>query len=339
MQPERQLLIRSLFDEYIEMYASRDGRLTSRFSKDFSGYTGGGEFLVSDRNEWVKITRLDFSQVTGRIRIQLLDLVMQNISDEVVAVTSLFHIHLPVPEPVLSRKAARLVLIFRLEGEDWKIVHSGISIPFLKPDDGEVYPIKGLRESNRELESLVEERTQALEEANTKLEILSNTDWLTAIPNRRNFDHVLVEEWNRAQRCGPPVALILIDVDLFKHFNDQYGHLAGDNCLNKIARALTQAVQRAGDLVARYGGEEFAVLLPNTGEKDAVHVAQRILDYIRSLAMPHVETSPGIVTVSLGVVSLAPSKRYVPEDLVRQADSALYRAKHAGRNCIKSSTG
>jgi diguanylate cyclase (GGDEF)-like protein len=264
---------------------------------------------------------------------------MQNISDEVVAVTSLFHIHLPVPEPVLSRKAARLVLIFRLEGEDWKIVHSGISIPFLKPDDGEVYPIKGLRESNRELESLVEERTQALEEANTKLEILSNTDWLTAIPNRRNFDHVLVEEWNRAQRCGPPVALILIDVDLFKHFNDQYGHLAGDNCLNKIARALTQAVQRAGDLVARYGGEEFAVLLPNTGEKDAVHVAQRILDDIRSLAMPHVETSPGIVTVSLGVVSLAPSKRYVPEDLVRQADSALYRAKHAGRNCIKSSTG
>jgi diguanylate cyclase (GGDEF)-like protein len=339
MQPERQLLIRSLFDEYIEMYASRDGRLTSRFSKDFSGYTGGGEFLVSDRNEWVKITRLDFSQVTGRIRIQLLDLVMQNISDEVVAVTSLFHIHLPVPEPVLSRKAARLVLIFRLEGEDWKIVHSGISIPFLKPDDGEVYPIKGLRESNRELESLVEERTQALEEANTKLEILSNTDWLTAIPNRRNFDHVLVEEWNRAQRCGPPVALILIDVDLFKHFNDQYGHLAGDNCLNKIARALTQAVQRAGDLVARYGGEEFAVLLPNTGEKDAVHVAQRILDDIRSLAMPHVETSPGIVTVSLGVVSLAPSKRYVPEDLVRQADSALYRAKHAGRNCMKSSTG
>jgi diguanylate cyclase (GGDEF)-like protein len=339
MQPERQLLIRSLFDEYIEMYASRDDRLTSRFSKDFSGYTGGGEFLVSDRNEWVKITRLDFSQVTGRIRIQLLDLVMQNISDEVVAVTSLFHIHLPVPEPVLSRKAARLVLIFRLEGEDWKIVHSGISIPFLKPDDGEVYPIKGLRESNRELESLVEERTQALEEANTKLEILSNTDWLTAIPNRRNFDHVLVEEWNRAQRCGPPVALILIDVDLFKHFNDQYGHLAGDNCLNKIARALTQAVQRAGDLVARYGGEEFAVLLPNTGEKDAVHVAQRILDDIRSLAMPHVETSPGIVTVSLGVVSLAPSKRYVPEDLVRQADSALYRAKHAGRNCMKSSTG
>jgi hypothetical protein len=119
MRPERQFLIRSLFDEYIEMYASRDDRLTSRFSDDFSGYTGGGEFLVSDRNEWVKITRLDFSQVTGRIRIQLLDLVMQDISDDVVAVTALFHIHLPVPEEVLSREAARLELIFRLEGEDW----------------------------------------------------------------------------------------------------------------------------------------------------------------------------------------------------------------------------
>jgi len=228
------------------------------------------------------------------------------------------------------------VLVFRREGEDWKIVHSGISIPYLNVGEDEVYPIKGLRESNRELESLVEERTQVLEDANSKLEILSNTDWLTAIANRRNFDSVLAREWNRAQRCGPPVALILLDVDLFKHFNDQYGHLAGDECLNKMARALSHAAQRAGDLVARYGGEEFAVLLPNTSADDALHVAQRILDDIRSLAIPHAETSPGIVTVSLGVVSLAPSKRHAPQDLVQQADSALYQAKYAGRNCVRS---
>jgi diguanylate cyclase (GGDEF)-like protein len=336
MRPERQLLIRSLFDEYIEMYTSRDDRLTARFSDDFSGYTGGGDFLVKERDEWVKITRLDFSQVTGRIRIELLDLVMRDISDDVVFVSALFHIHLPIPEQILSREAARLVLAFRLEGEDWKIVHSGISIPYRGVGEDEVYPLEGLRESNRELESLVEERTLALEEANSRLEILSNTDWLTAIANRRNFDQVLEREWSRAQRLDGNVALILLDVDCFKHFNDQYGHLAGDDCLNKIACVLTHAAQRSADLVARYGGEEFAVLLPNSSGNDAMHVARRILDDIRSLGIPHAETSHGIVTISLGIVSLAPSKRYLPEDLVRQADLALYRAKDAGRNCVRS---
>ena len=338
MRPERQLLIRSLFDEYIEMYASRDDRLTARFSDDFSGYTGSGDFLVKDRDEWVKITRLDFSQVTGHIRIELLDLGMQDISDDVAIVTALFHIHLPIPEHILSRETVRLVLAFRQEGEDWKIVHCCFSVPYLGVGEGEVYPIKGLHERYDELESLVEERTRALEEANSKLEILSNTDWLTAIANRRNFDHILANEWNRAQRFGSSVALILVDVDHFKHFNDQYGHLAGDDCLNKIARVLTCAARRAADLVARYGGEEFAILLPSSSGDDAMHVARRILDDIRSLGIPHAETSHGIVTVSLGVVGLAPSNQCVPEDLVRQADLALYRAKHAGRNCVKSST-
>jgi diguanylate cyclase (GGDEF)-like protein len=338
MRPDRQLLIRSLFDEYIEMYASRDDRLTARFSDDFSGYTGSGDFLVKDRDEWVKITRLDFSQVPGQIRIELLDLGMQDISDDVAVVTALFHIHLPIPEHILSREAVRLVLAFRLEGEDWKIVHCCFSVPYLRAGEGEVFPIKGLNQRYHELESLVEERTWALEEANRKLEILSNTDWLTAIANRRNFDHILAKEWNRAQRFGSSVALILIDVDDFKHFNDRYGHLAGDDSLNKIARALTHAARRAADLVARYGGEEFAVLLPNSSGDDAMHVARRILDNVRSLGIPHVQTSHRIVTVSLGAVSLAPSKRCVPADLVRQADLALYRAKHAGRDCVKSST-
>lgn len=98
MRPERQQLIRSLFDEYIEMYASRDDRLTTRFSENFSGYTGGGDFLVKDPLEWVKITRQDFSQVPGRIRIEILDLLLQDISNDVVVVTAFFHIHLPVPD-------------------------------------------------------------------------------------------------------------------------------------------------------------------------------------------------------------------------------------------------
>ena len=155
-------LLRSLFDEYIEMYASRDDRLTTHFSQNFSGYTGGGDFLVKDRDEWKKITRQDFAQVTERIRIEMLDLSMQDITDDVVVATALFHIHLPIPDHILSREKVRLVLIFRREGEEWKIVHSGISVPYGLVRDGEVYPINGLHERNRELEILVGERTAEL---------------------------------------------------------------------------------------------------------------------------------------------------------------------------------
>lgn len=338
MRSERQILIRSMFDEYIEMYAARDDRLTARFSENFSGFTGGGDFLVKDRDEWMKITRQDFAQVPGRIRIEMLDLSMQDISDEVVVVTAFFHIHLPFPDHILSRETARLALVFRLETGDWKIVHSGISIPYYLVRKGEVYPIKGLYERNRELETLVEERTRELEEANNKLEVLSNTDGLTGIANRRQFDFTLAQEWKRAQRDGTILALVMLDVDLFKHFNDHYGHLAGDDCLQALAGALVKAGRRAGELVARYGGEEFVVLLPDTSGADALKAARRMQDEVWSLALPHVEASPGIVTFSLGVASMTPSRDHVPEDLVRRADTALYRAKAAGRNCLQSTT-
>lgn len=162
--PDRHRLIRALFDQYIELYASRDNRLTTLFSENFSGYTGGGSVLVTDRDEWVRITRQDFSEVPGSIRIDMQDVALQDLSDQVVAVTAFFNIHLPVPENVLSREVARLVLIFRREGEDWKIVHSGISIPYHLVQDGEVYPLNSLQERNRVLEALVEERTRELNE-------------------------------------------------------------------------------------------------------------------------------------------------------------------------------
>lgn len=170
---DRQRQIRSLFDEYIEMYASRDDRLTERFSENFSGYTGGGNFLVKDRDEWVKITRQDFSQVQGRIRIEMLDFSMQDICDSAVVVTAFFHIHLPLPDHILSREVARLVLIFRLEGDNWKIVHSGISIPYHLVQDGEVYPLKSLQERNSALEALVAARTHALHESEALYRLLT----------------------------------------------------------------------------------------------------------------------------------------------------------------------
>lgn len=336
MRPEREQLIRSLFDEYIEMYASRDDRLTARFSENFSGYAGSSDRLVKDRDEWIAVTRLDFAQVPGRIGIEMLDLALQDLGDDVVAVTAFFHIHLPLPDQILARETARLALVFRREGEDWKIAHSGISIPFGLAQHGEVYPMNRLHERNRRLEALVEERTQALKVANDQLDALSNTDALTGIANRRSFDRMLAQEWVRGERRGMPLALIMLDVDLFKHYNDHYGHLAGDLCLQTLARALVRAGRRAGELAARYGGEEFAVLLPETSAHEALEAARRIRHEVGALALPHALTSPGNVTVSLGVASLVPSRHVVAEELVRRADAALYRAKMAGRDRIEA---
>jgi len=187
LRSNRQSEIRSLFDEYIEQYASRDDGLTNKFSENFSGYTGGGNFLVKDRAEWKKITRQDFAQVTERIRIEMVDISMQDISQDVVVTTAFFHIHLPGPEHVLSREMARLVLIFRLEDEGWKIVHSGISIPYHLVQEGEVYPLKGLQERNNALEALVEKRTKELRESESLYRLLTEETLDVAWKTDRNL--------------------------------------------------------------------------------------------------------------------------------------------------------
>ncbi len=155
------------------MYASRDQRLTMRFSDNFSGYTGGGNFLVQSKAEWQEITRQDFAQVPRPIDIDMLDLVIQDLSDDVVAATALFNIRLPLGEPSLSREAVRLSLVFRREDNDWKITHSGISPPDHLVQRGEIYPLKGLTERNHELEMQLKERTRELEEATLKLDALN----------------------------------------------------------------------------------------------------------------------------------------------------------------------
>ncbi|MBI5519443.1 MAG: diguanylate cyclase [Desulfovibrio sp.] len=331
---ERHQLIRALFDEYIALYAGRDDRLTAKFSDCFSGFTGGGDFLVKDRAAWVDITRQDFAQVPDSLRIELLDISMQDLAEDVVTVTGFFHIHLPIKDHILSQETARLLLIFRQEHGRWMIVNSTISIPYHLVEDGEVYPLKNLHDRNRELETVIEERTRALAEANAKLERLSNTDGLTGIANRRHFDAMLAQEWNRARRSGTPLGLILLDVDHFKHYNDESGHVAGDFCLKALAEAMVRAERRSGRLAARYGGEEFAMLLPDTDLRGALETARRIQAEVWKLAMSHPQSETGIVTVSLGVASCVPVESMAAENFVREADSALYAAKRQGRNRI-----
>lgn len=162
MHPDRQHTIRGLFQSYIEMYAGRDDRLTERFSQNFSGYTGSGDALTHSLDDWIKITRQDFAQVPGRIRIEMLDLSLQDLSDDVVMATASFHIHLPSGGDVLSKRVARLSLVFRLEEGGWMIVHSGISVPYQRAKAGEIYPLSSLEIKNDMLRTLVAERTQEL---------------------------------------------------------------------------------------------------------------------------------------------------------------------------------
>lgn len=173
MHPERQRKIRELFDDYIEMYAARDDRLTARFSQSFTGYSGSDSRLIRDREEWVRITRQDFAQVPGRIRIEMLDLALQDLRNDVVVATACFHIHLPSSVHQLAKEVARLVLIFRLEGADWLIAHCSYSIPYQSVQDGEVFPLQSLKEQNSALQALVAERTQALQESQALYRLLT----------------------------------------------------------------------------------------------------------------------------------------------------------------------
>jgi len=169
IQPQDEPVLRQLLDDYLRMYAGRDDRLTAFFSENFSGFTGGGGFLVKDVAEWIGITRQDFAQVKDPIRLELKDVALQSLSATVAVATSFFKIHLPIKDHVLSRETARLVLIFRKESAGWKIAHSSISIPYNLVQEGEVYPLKSLVERNQALEELAAERTGQLSEANARL--------------------------------------------------------------------------------------------------------------------------------------------------------------------------
>jgi two-component system chemotaxis family response regulator WspR len=181
---------------------------------------------------------------------------------------------------------------------------------------------KALRETQRQLE-----------ESNAELKRLSSLDGLTGIANRRRFDEYLDEEWRRAQRNNSFLAMILIDIDYFKTYNDNYGHQSGDDTLKQVAATLKNTVQRPGDLVARYGGEEFVVVLPSTDLAGTLVVAERLRATIEALQIPHVLSQcTNVITISLGAVSMRPPVNGVPADIISEADKALYAAKKGGRN-------
>ncbi len=208
---------------------------------------------------------------------------------------------------------------------------------------GDDYLIKPVSEAvlNAKLKAMqrIAEMRRELAAANAKLRQLSEIDGLTGIANRRRFDYAYAREYRRSLRDRQPLSLVMVDIDHFKRFNDQYGHPAGDKCLKRIAETLEQNAKRPGDLAARSGGEEFVVLLPNTPEEGALRVAENLRRAVEALDLPHADsTAAGVVTLSLGTATLQAEHATArsPADFIDQADRALYAAKSKGRNRVES---
>ncbi len=207
--------------------------------------------------------------------------------------------------------------------------------------DGENYPqettVNIVRDARGEVQhyAVVFRDATQQKKLEDRLRMLSATDGLTQIPNRRLFDETLQREWNRALREPAPLSLILADIDHFKHYNDRYGHVAGDECLKQVAAAIRDSLHRGGDFVARYGGEEFAVILPATDTSHATDVAEKIRAAVTALGIAHADnTASTAVSISLGVASIVPDHPGDGVSLLQMADRALYLAKDGGRNCV-----
>lgn len=189
---------------------------------------------------------------------------------------------------------------------------------------------------NCQLRQEIKQREQVeakLQQANLQLQHLANTDSLTHVANRRCFDAVLEQEWQRLKREQQPLSLILCDIDYFKQYNDRYGHPMGDVCLRRVAEAIAKCVNRPADLVARYGGEEFAVILPNTTLDGAVTNVEAIRAALESLQISHTGSAIAAhITLSLGIACLIPTFSSSCQELLAAADAALYHAKQQGRN-------
>ncbi len=200
--------------------------------------------------------------------------------------------------------------------------------------------IEKTRELDKRLIELEQLRRQ-LEKTNDQLRQLSAIDSLTGLLNRRRFDEILVEEWQRGARDRKSLSLLIIDIDHFKAYNDTYGHLQGDEALKKVANVLARTIRRPVDKVARYGGEEFVVILPDTEREGSWQVAEKMRRAILTLAVEH-SASPTdqLLTISVGIATVIPLLGKPAVNLVAQADSALYEAKEAGRNrCLHAQPG
>nr|WP_237359391.1 sensor domain-containing diguanylate cyclase [Rhizobium phaseoli] len=234
-------------------------------------------------------------------------------------------------QSMLEGRADRRSIINRIRHQDGHWIWVEAQLKALK--DPKTSTISGIIGTLRDVSARKAIEDQ-LQEANRRLQTLAEQDALTGLANRRYFDEALLRAHAHALSQRTNLALLMIDVDRFKSFNDRYGHPSGDECLKRIGGAIKDTIRRAGDVAARYGGEEFAVLLPNADGAEAASVAELIRLAVLHLGIEHEASPNGVATISVGVTWLTHDFPCGPEALVREADRALYRAKERGRNTV-----
>jgi len=201
--------------------------------------------------------------------------------------------------------------------------------------------VKALNRQKSDLELLVDtvashgdQINDQMHEHLSSIELLARADCLTGLSNRRAFDEIFEREWQRAKRNHTVLSLLILDVDHFKGFNDEFGHASGDECLVRVAKSLTSLARRGSDTVARYGGEEFVILLPDCSVEEANNIAEKAREGVSKLAIKSPQSTTGYVTVSVGVASCLPESDNNRDELFKTADERLYEAKRSGRNRV-----
>lgn len=234
-------------------------------------------------------------------------------------------------QKALQESSAESTYRYRTKFGDYIWIESTLkSVPDQEDDEKKVI-IVSRNITNRKLTE------QKLQEANELLNRLSYMDGLTGIANRRYFDETLLKEWKKANNSHQPITLIMFDIDYFKKYNDTYGHLKGDACIQTIAQAVNNlfSLDQSNYTFCRYGGEEFAIILPSCDTKYGYTISLQVQDTVRSLQVPHASSEiADIITLSIGMASIYPAKQSIPDTLIKAADSALYQSKSRGRNTI-----
>lgn len=298
----------------------------------------GYENIISTSSAYEAFKILDLNGENGeRVDLILMDIIMPQMNGIEACSHIKSHEHLKdIPVIMITAKTEVKVLEAAFNAGAMDFISKPLNETELMARIRSALVLKQETDRRKTREDELLKVTRLLEEANQKLRAQNYLDGLTGIANRRRFDEFIDVEWRRALRNSRSLSLIMIDIDVFKAFNDNYGHLEGDDCLKKVARTLRDGLKRPGDLAARYGGEEFVALLPETNSKGAFEVAEDLRSRVEGLSIPHAYSSvSGSVTISLGVASIVPDMRISMDTLIKSADRALYRAKQKGRNRVE----